>query len=631
MLEERRQDGAGFSRSDSSDVHARISEKAEGGTGRSDRPRDSERMMGTYRVITHVAELEPLRSQLLAEPVLGIDTETTALDPYQGRIRLLQIATSSGVFVLDLFALGLSALEVLRPVLESERPIKVLHNAKFDAKMLRHHAGLELGRLFDTMLASQLIAAGDMAKRHGLADVVERYLREHVEKAPQRSDWSGELSRTQLEYAARDVEVLLPLRQILIQKLKELGLVRAAQLEFECVVPTAAMELAGMPFDVERWHALTKEWERRRAQLHDAVQRELASVAAQRDLFGHVEINLNSPHQVLVGLRQLGLAVEGTSEWDLLPYREHPVVRLLLEYRSVQKLLSTFGRGFLEHRHPVTGRLHGDFHQIGTPTGRYSCSEPNIQQVPNVPEIRACFRAPAGRRLIVADYSQIELRILAEFSQDPKMLEAFLNGLDLHRMTASWMFKVPPEEVTKEQRAIAKTINFGLMYGMGAASLAARIAEVRQRADVSLAEAEALIANYFEIYRKVGDWLRAAGDTAVSVRHSRSQSGRLWRFHFDPSDREQVAAIQRLGKNFPIQGTGADILKRAMRLVYDALRPYDAYIVNSIHDEIVVEVAEDHAPEVAERVRESMIAAGREFIKTVPIEVDVVISDVWAK
>jgi DNA polymerase-1 len=231
----------------------------------------------------------------------------------------------------------------------------------------------------------------------------------------------------------------------------------------------------------------------------------------------------------------------------------------------------------------------------------------------------------------VADYSQIELRILAEFSQDPKMLEAFLNGLDLHRMTASWMFKVPPEEVTKEQRAIAKTINFGLMYGMGAASLAARIAEVRQRADVSLAEAEALIANYFEIYRKVGDWLRAAGDTAVSVRHSRSQSGRLWRFHFDPSDREQVAAIQRLGKNFPIQGTGADILKRAMRLVYDALRPYDAYIVNSIHDEIVVEVAEDHAPEVAERVRESMIAAGREFIKTVPIEVDVVISDVWAK
>jgi DNA polymerase-1 len=589
--------------------------------------------MGTYRVITQTAELEALRSRLLAEPVLGVDTETTALDPYQGRIRLLQIATPEDVFVLDLFALGPQALEVLRPVLEGEHPVKVLHNAKFDAKMLRHHAGIELGRVFDTMLASQLVAAGDMTKRHGLADVAQRYLRERVEKAPQLSDWSGELSRGQLEYAARDVAILLPLRQALIQQLKELGLIRAAKLEFECVLPTAAMELAGMPFDVERWRVLVEMWERRRAHLEEALQSQLAPVATQMDLFGRAEIaiNLNSPHQVLTGLRRLGLTVEGTSELDLLPYRDHPVVRLLLEYRSVQKLLSTFGRGFLEHRHPVTGRLHGDFHQIGTPTGRYSCSDPNIQQVPNLPEIRACFRAPAGRRLIVADYSQIELRILAEFSQDPKMLEAFLNGLDLHRMTASWMFKVPPEAVTKEQRAIAKTINFGLMYGMGAASLAARIAEVRERTDISLAEAEALIASYFEIYRRVGEWLRAAGDTAVSVRHSRSQSGRLWRFQFDPSDREQVAAIQRLGKNFPIQGTGADILKRAMRLVYDALRPYEAQIVNSIHDEIVVEVAEDHAPEVAELVRERMIAAGREFIKTVPIEVEVVISEAWTK
>jgi DNA polymerase-1 len=587
--------------------------------------------MATYRVITQLAELDALRERLLAEPVLGVDTETTALDPYRGRIRLLQLATRDEVVILDLFALGRQALEALRPVLEGERPVKVVHNAKFDAKMLLHHAGIELGRLFDTMLASQLVAAGDMTKRHGLADVAERYLRQRVEKAAQVSDWSGELSPGQLEYAARDVEILVPLRQALIEKLKELGLIRVAKLEFECVIPTAAMELAGMPFDAERWRLLIEAWEHRRAHVEDALRRELAQGVPQANLFGQVEINVNSPQQVLASLRQLGLPVASTSEGDLLPHRDHPAVRLLLEYRSVQKMLSTFGRGFLEHRHPVTGRLHGDFHQIGTPTGRYSCSEPNIQQVPNVPEIRACFRAPAGRRLIVADYSQIELRILAEFSQDPKMLEAFVNGLDLHRMTASWMFRVPPEEVTKEQRAIAKTINFGLMYGMGAASLAARIAEVRNGASISLAEAEALIANYFDIYRRVAAWLRASGDTAVSLRHSRSSSGRLWRFQFDPADREQVAAVQRLGKNFPIQGTGADILKRAMRLVYDALRPYDARIVNSIHDEIVVEVAEDQAEAVAPLVRERMIAAGREFIKTVPIEVEVVVSEAWTK
>ncbi len=580
--------------------------------------------MGTYRLITQAEELDRLRSRLLSEPVLGIDTETTSLDPYQGQIRLLQIATPAEVFVLDLFALGPHALEALRPVLEGEQTVKVLHNAKFDAKMLRHHAGIELRRLFDTMLASQLIAAGDMTERHGLADVAARYLHERVEKAPQVSDWSGELSGTQLEYAARDVEILLPLRQALIQKLKELQLIAAAKLEFECVLPTAAMELSGMPFDAEKWHALVQKWEEQRQELERALQNELAPAVAQPDLFGHAEVNVNSPHQVLAWLRRLGLPVSGTSELDLAPYRDRPPVRLLLEYRSVQKLLSTFGRRFLHHRHPVTGRLHGDFHQIGTPTGRYSCSDPNIQQVPNVPEIRQCFAAPAGRKLIVADYSQIELRILAEFSQDPRMLEAFLKGVDLHRMTASLMFKIAPEEVTPEQRAMAKTINFGLMYGMGPAALAARL-------ETSLSEAEHLMAIYFEIYRKVAEWLRAAGDTAVSVGHSRSRSGRLWRFRFDPKDREQIAAVQRLGKNFPIQGTGADILKRAMRLVYEALRPYDAQIVNSIHDEIVVEAAAEQAPEVAELVSECMRAAGREFIKTIPIEVSAAVSDVWMK
>ena len=581
--------------------------------------------VNTYELVSTGADLERISRELAAHPHIGVDTETTSLDPYRGRIRLLQLATPTKVYVLDLFELPPNALAPIKDVLQADRPVKVLHNAKFDAKMLLHHFGIELGRLFDTMLASQLIAAGDTSQKHSLVEVVRRYLGRTVDKTQRMSDWSQlQLTPAQLEYAAEDVSVLLALRRVMVEKLKQLRLVEAARLEFEAVVPTAAMELAGMPLDRAAWQALVNDLESRRTALEDRLQELLVELTPATDLFGHTEINFNSPHQVLELLRRLGLPVTGTTEAELLPFKNHPIVATLLEYRSVQKLLSTYGRSLLDHLHPVTGRLHGDFHQIGTPTGRYSCSDPNLQQVPNLPEVRRSFAAPPARRLIVADYSQIELRILADFSQDPRLLEAFLNNMDLHRLTASLMFKVPPDAVTKEQRAIAKTINYGLAYGMGAAGLAARI-------DVSVAEAERLMATYFDIYRKVAEWLRAAGDTAVAVGHSRSQSGRLWNFRVELSDREQVATIQRLGKNAPIQGTSADILKRAMRLVYDGLKPYDAQIVNSVHDEIVVEAAASQAEEVATVVRQQMVAAGQEFIKTVPVEVDVTVSSAWLK
>jgi DNA polymerase I-like protein with 3'-5' exonuclease and polymerase domains len=253
-----------------------------------------------------------------------------------------------------------------------------------------------------------------------------------------------------------------------------------------------------------------------------------------------------------------------------------------------------------------------------------SCSDPNLQQVPNVPGVRQCFNTPPGRRLVVADYSQIELCILAEFSQDPRMLDAFLSHADLHKSTASLMLKVPMEQVTKEQRNMAKTINYGLVYGMGVHGLAARI-------ESSVAEAERLMARYFEVYEGVARWLRAAADTAVAVGHSRTHWGRLWNFRFDPFDREQVATVQRLGKNAPIQGTSSDILKRAMRLVYDGLKAHDARIVNSVHDEIVVETNETIAQDVAELVREQMIAAAQECIRTIPVNAEVTVGDAWMK
>jgi DNA polymerase I-like protein with 3'-5' exonuclease and polymerase domains len=504
--------------------------------------------MTNYKLVTTPEQFSEVRQQLIGRRAIGVDTETTHLDPFMAQVRLLQLASPEMVYIVDLFQIPKTALTPMKELLEAERPVKVLHHAKFDAKMLRHHFGIELTAVFDTMLASQLVSAGDLTQRQGLTELTGRYLGRRIEKTLRTSDWAGALSQAMLEYAAEDAAVLLPLRQRLIEKIKDLQLVNVAKLEFDCILPTAAMELAGIYVDRTGWETLVKGFEAKGRQLEAEVKQDLAAASQQVDLFGEADINLNSPQQVQEAFARLGIPIHSTRELELESYAEQfPVIAKLIEYRHVQKFLSTYGRILLDHIHPATGRIHADFRQIGTPTGRFSCSNPNVQQVPNIPEVRACFTAPAGTKLVVADYSQIELCILAEFSRDPRMMDAFLNGTDLHRSTASLMFQVPVEEVTKEQRHVAKSLNYGLLYGMGAAGLAARIG-------ASVTEAERLMARYFDVYRRVADWLRAAADTAASVGHSRTHWGRLWNFRFDQNDREQVATVQRLGKNAPIQG-----------------------------------------------------------------------------
>ena len=254
-----------------------------------------------------------------------------------------------------------------------------------------------------------------------------------------------------------------------------------------------------MAIDADCWRRLVADVERAHDALSVELKRELAAGIPQLTLFDEPpNINLDSPAQITETLARMGIKVEGTRSWQLQPLaKEHPAVAKLLEYRSVQKSLSSYGLSLLEHIHPVTGRIHADFRQIGATGGRMSCSDPNIQQIPHTPEYRICFRAPAGRKLVIADYSQIELRILADWSQDTALVKALLSGEDLHCVTASQMFNIPLEQVSKNQRAAAKQLNYGIMYGLGAPGLAARI-------DCSEKEAEGLIRKYFAAYSGVG-------------------------------------------------------------------------------------------------------------------------------
>ena len=588
-----------------------------------------------YRLVTNAEELQRAVDELSAKHAIGLDTETTDLDPYTARLRLIQLAAPDGAYIVDLHHFVAEdmkrneAFAPLRQLLAAPRPIKIVHNAKFDAKFIKHNLGVDIGGLFDTLLASQLVSAGDIEQRHGLEAIAGRYLNEAVDKSERLSNWAFELSEAQLEYAARDAAVLIPLRDKLIERIRGLDLVRCAQLEFECVMPVVDLELAGFYMDKVRWLEQLAIVEEKRAELANELQEMLGEGAAQASLFGppRANINLDSQPQVTEALNRLGIPMpDSTRNWKLQPLAtQYPVVAKLLEYRTMQKALTSYGENMVQFINPTTGRLHADFRQIGAPTGRFACTNPNIQQVPHAVEYRRCFMGhPEKRRLVIADYSQIELRILAEFSGDQAFIDAFNSGADLHRVTAAQVFNVSQDQVTKEQRDFAKRLNFGVVYGIGAQRFS-------MMTGLSVTEAEDVLRRYFSTYRGLDAYLRESANRAVSEKQARTASGRLVRFNFDASDRQQISMTQRNGKNAPIQGTSADILKRALRLLKDDLRDTSAKIVNIVHDEIVVEVDESEAESIAEKVERAMCVAGEEYLQTVPVKVESQIACEWTK
>ncbi|MEB3328270.1 MAG: DNA polymerase [Candidatus Sericytochromatia bacterium] len=574
-----------------------------------------------WRVVEDPEGLAEVAASLAPQEACGVVVAPGAPSPLEGRPRLLALATPDMTWLLDLQPL--SDLGPLAAVLAAPRPIKVCHHAKPALRWLGA-GGLRVGGLFDTLLASQLLHEDE---RHELPDLTWRWLGVAVERGALALPPAGPLADAQLGRAAREARLLLELRRVLRPRLLDAGLARVAMLEFGVVPAVAAMEQAGVLLDVAAWRALLRRVEAERDALEARLLALLAGTRAQLALLPEVAppLNLSSSQQVRAALAHLGVAVPDTSEASLQAVRDaHPVVPLLLAHRHAQKAVSSYGEGMLAHVHPRTGRLHATFTQLQTSTGRFSCSQPNLQNIPADAAHRACFVAPPGHRLVVADYSQMELRILAELSGDAAFRRAFEQGLDLHRMTASEMFWVPYNEVKPAQRSAAKGINFGLVYGRGAASLAGELG-------VSVERARELIARYFETYRGVEAWLRTTARTAIEARELRSLAGRRARYAFDAQDRAAVAAVERAGKNFPIQATNSDILKQAMAWLPARLAPLGARLVNCIHDELVVEAPIDRAEAAAAALRATMQEAGGAFLQTTPVEVDVKVAASWEK
>jgi DNA polymerase-1 len=581
-----------------------------------------EERTSAYRLITGSEDLASVAETLESVEAVGADIETTALNPRDGRMRLLQLATAQETFVVDTFEV--QDLSPLANVLE-DGPVKALHNSKFDLAFLWVEHGISLYPIFDTMLAAQLLDGGEYGPSYALEAVAERYLDETVDKTARVKDWSGELSREQLEYAARDAAILLPLHQRLREALEVERLGAVSKIEFGAVAAIAEMELAGIKLDVARWRELEKIVRERRDAKALELEAQFPPPEGVLPLEGlGPQLNLNSPQQITDAFRSLGIDLPDTRVWTLLKV-DHPAAKLLLEYRELQKKLGTYLETYQGFISPKTGRIHANFLQCRVPTGRLACTNPNIQQIPHEEEFRRCFVAEEGNVLVIADYSQIELRILAEVSDDPGFVEAFQKGEDLHRVTAATMFGVEKDVVTREQRTAAKRINFGLAYGRGPKSLSAQIGTDEDRA-------RELIDEYFANYPKVQKYLQDTANAAIKTRTLRTLSGRVRKFK-DTSGLSSMerGALRREAMNFPVQGAAADIAKLALDYVEREIKDLDARLINCIHDEFVIECAQGVAPEVSERMKGAMVRAGEKLLEKVPVEVEVAVSRDWTK
>ena len=579
-----------------------------------------EERTSSYRLVTDAQELSGVAKALEKADFIGVDVETTGLNPRDGRLRLIQLSTPDETFVVDAFEAP--DLSSLKRVLEGG-PVKIGHNLKFDYAFLWAEHGISLSPIFDTMLAAQLLDGGEYGPSYALEAVAERYLDESVDKSTRRDDWSGELRERQLEYAARDAAILLPLYERLREELEKEELGPVSGIEFDAVAAISEMELAGIKLDVTRWKELEKAVRKRRDEKALELEAQFPPPEGVLPLEGlGPTLNLNSPHQITDAFRTLGVDLPDTRVWTLLKV-DHPAAKLLLEYRELQKKLGTYLETYPNFISPKTGRIHANFLQCRVPTGRLACTNPNIQQIPNEDEFRSCFVAEEDHVLVIADYSQIELRILAEVSEDPAFVGAFQRGEDLHRVTAATMYNVPMEEVTKEERSAAKRINFGLMYGRGARSLSAQLGTDEERG-------RQLIDEYFANYPKVQRFLQRTANRAVRDRTLRTLAGRVRKFGNIPVTDDR-GALRREAMNFPIQGASADIAKLALGYIRQELRDLDARLINCIHDEFVVECAESEASEVSERTKAAMIRAGEDVLKKVPVDVEVAVSREWQK
>ena len=602
---------------------------------------EAKEIKATYETIFEEKDLDRWVKKLAKADCFSFDVETTSLDYMQAEIVGLSFSVEAGLAAyvpvahdyLDAPAqLNCDAvLKKLKPLLEDKNKCKLGQNLKYDMNVLGNYAIDMQGIQHDTMLASYVL---DSNGRHNMDDMAVRYLSYstiHYEDVAGKGAKQITFNQVPIDvatpYAAEDADITLRIHEIVWPELQKTPSLEKVYREMEMpLLPVLSrMERNGVLLDTKMLAKQSKQLTKRLLEL----EQEIYSIAGQ-------EFNIGSPKQLQeILFEKLDLPVisktpkgqPSTAESVLQELaHDYPLPKLILEYRSLSKLKSTYTDKLPKQVDAVSGRVHTSYHQAVAATGRLSSSDPNLQNIPVRTEegrrIRQAFVAAPGYKMVAADYSQIELRIMAHLSADKGLLEAFSKGLDVHSATAAEVFAVKAEDVTKDQRRSAKAINFGLIYGMSAFGLAKQL-------DISRPEAQQYVDLYFQRYPGVKNYMDQTKEQAKAQGYVETVFGRrLYLPEINASNAMRRQYAERTAINAPMQGTAADIIKRAM-IELDAeiqTGKLDMRMIMQVHDELIFEVKESEMDAAIKLISRKMESAAN---LSVPLVVDVGIGNNW--
>ena len=587
-----------------------------------------------YQLIENEDELRRICDFFLTKEFVSIDTETTSTDAISAELVGLSFsAEESKAFYVPVpanYEEALKVVQIFKPLYESDKIMKIGQNIKYDYEVLTRYGVTIQGKMFDTMIAHYLIQPELHHNMDYLAETLLGYQTIHIEEllGPKGKKQKNmrDLSPTDIyEYAAEDADITLRLRNVLEPRLKELGVEELFwNIEMPLVRVLADMELNGVCLDTEALQDTSKIFNERMREYEQEIYKEAGE-----------EFNISSPKQVgdiLFGKLQIMDKPKKTKTGQYVTSEEvlqslenkSPIVRNILNYRGMKKLLSTYIDALPKLINPRTGHIHTSFNQALTATGRLSSSDPNLQNIPvrtdDGKEIRKCFIPEEGCLFFSADYSQIELRIMAHLSEDENMMEAFREGYDIHRATAAKIWHEDIDKVTDAQRKKAKQANFGIIYGITTYGLA-------QRMDISNAEAKDLIQDYFRTFPKVQAYMEHAKEVARAKGYAETLFHRR-RYLADINSRNATVRgfAERNAINAPIQGTEADIIKVAMVRIWERFKKEGirSKMILQVHDELNFSVY----PEEREQVERIVI---EEMQNAYPLNVPLIADAGWGK
>lgn len=607
---------------------------------------------------------------------IQVDTETTGSFPQSDKIVSLQLGDKDNQFFIDCRTVNILRFKIL-----IESRLCLLQNAKFDYKMLKA-VGITMENIYDTMVAECVLYCGYDKWGYGLDRLIDRYLGFKISKEERKSFLSqgdAPFNASQIEYGCIDVTYLSEIRDKQKIREREEELEYCTALEMRVIPALGDIEYNGMYLNKEKWIENAAVYKTKLDETLAALDRIVLEEPklshykpefVQSNLFDleerKLKINYDSPKQILEIFKSLGFNLEGTGarelarlvkidEQDKVIWSKHPFFTGLSFYRKYAKIVSTYGESFLKYINPKTGRVHTSFWQVAS-TGRVTSGNkddnaPNVQNIPAKKEFRSCFEAREGFKWVSCDYSNQELRLMADGSGEPGFIDALNRGEDLHCYAGSMMFKRPITKADKELRSKAKTINFGKPYGMGVPKLSDEL-------QISLEEATELFQIYGKEFPTLNKWLESQQQFAKRNGYSLTfapckrkryypdmQEARRLRNIVKRGDKETWRRImmiegstEREGGNQPIQGSGADVMKEALTEVRKLVQFYNnkykeevIFMICTVHDELDMEVREDLADEFGKEMSKIMIDCGNKYVKKVNMDVDLTITDYWTK